>query len=294
MQVPLTGRKLILAGGVALALVLVGIFFLLTQRKEIPQPVQEAPTTSSAQTSVLGRSAGGHAIEVTTYGTGPRRILFVGGIHGGYEWNSVLLAYQVMDYLAEHPDSVPSSVSVSIIPNANPDGLIAVTGKEGRFTAADASTDATVLAAGRFNANNVDLNRNFSCHWQPESTWRNTPVSAGTAPFSEPEAKVVRDFVLATDPVAVIFWHSQGNAVYASECDEGVLLGTLALMNAYATAAKYQAIESFTAYPITGDAEGWLASIGIPAITVELSSHTTTEWEKNLAGVTALFKLYGE
>ena len=46
-------------------------------------------------------------------------------------------------------------------------------------------------------------------------------------------------------------------------------------------------------YTITGDAEGWLASIGIPAITVELSTHATIEWDKNLAGFKALLGYYG-
>ena len=37
--------------------------------------------------------------------------------------------------------------------------------------------------------------------------------------------------------------------------------------------------------------DGWLASIGVPAITVELSSHESVDWDKNLAGVKALLML---
>jgi hypothetical protein len=80
--------------------------------------------------------------------------------------------------------------------------------------------------------------------------------------------------------------------VYASECEEGILPDTRALMNAYAAASLYPAVDSFDAYAITGDAEGWLASLGIPAITVELSTHETIEWERNLAGFNALLELY--
>jgi hypothetical protein len=64
-------------------------------------------------------------------------------------------------------------------------------------------------------------------------------------------------------------------------------------MNTYATAAGYPAVDVFSPYTVTGDAEGWLASIGIPAVTVELATHKTIEWEKNLAGFVALMKLYG-
>jgi len=63
-------------------------------------------------------------------------------------------------------------------------------------------------------------------------------------------------------------------------------------MDAYSHAAGYKAVRTFDAYEVTGDAEGWLASEHIPAITVELSTHETVEWEKNLSGIKALFVLY--
>jgi hypothetical protein len=63
-------------------------------------------------------------------------------------------------------------------------------------------------------------------------------------------------------------------------------------MNAYSKASGYPAVDSFNAYPITGDSEGWLASIGIPAITVELKTHQTLEWENNLAGFRAVLESY--
>ena len=63
---------------------------------------------------------------------------------------------------------------------------------------------------------------------------------------------------------------------------------------AYAKAGGYQAVKAFDAYPVTGDSEGWLASIGIPAITVELSTHESIEWDKNLAGVKAVLGYYGK
>ncbi|MDP4020581.1 MAG: M14 family metallopeptidase [Candidatus Adlerbacteria bacterium] len=255
-------------------------------------PAAPGPTASVPQTEIVGASVLGRAITAYTYGDGPQHLLFVGGMHGGYEWNSVLLAYQFMDYAKANPDIIPDNVTVTVIPSLNPDGVFKVVGNEGRFSPADASTNAVTLASGRFNANHIDLNRNFDCKWQPNSTWRSEVVGAGSAPFSEPEAKALRTFVLKYLPDAVIFWHSQANAVYASECEEGILQGTRAIMNAYATASGYPAVDSFDAYEITGDAEGWLASVHIPAITVELSTHESVEWEQNLAGVMALFDLY--
>jgi murein tripeptide amidase MpaA len=92
--------------------------------------------------------------------------LFVGGIHGGYEWNSILLAYEMADYLKGNPSVIPANLTVHIIPNLNPDGLFLATGLEGRFVATDITSNAMhTSGVGRFNANKVDLNRNFDCKW---------------------------------------------------------------------------------------------------------------------------------
>jgi len=119
-------------------------------------------------------------------------------------------------------------------------------------------------------------------------TWQNKPESAGTAAFSEPEAQAIRDLATKLKPVVVVFWHSASGTVYASACEGGMAPDDLAAMNTYAKAAGYRTSAKFDAYPITGDSEGWLASIGIPAVTVELATHTGVEFDKNLAGVNAL------
>jgi predicted deacylase len=277
---------------IVLAVLGVGIYYFYQRSQTPPVPIPAPTATTTAFTrEVIGKSVEGRELEAYTYGKGPHHLLFVGGMHGGYEWNSVLLARQMMTYL-EAPQNVPSQLTVTIIPSINPDGVYKATGKVGAFAAADATTSASVLASARFNAHGVDLNRNFDCKWQPESTWRSQKVSAGTAAFSEPEAAAIRDWVFKNKPEAAIFWHSQANAVYASECLNGILPETLKIMNLYAGAAGYPSVSSFDAYPVTGDVEGWLASINIPAITVELSTHETVEWDRNLAGTKALLQHY--
>lgn len=238
-------------------------------------------------TSVEGRPITAFIFEHPSTRTAKREILFVGGIHGGYEWNSVLLAYRTIAYLKSHRDALPDTVRVVIIPSLNPDGVFAVTKKEGEFAAEDVHVEYA-NGEGRLNANGVDLNRNFGCKWSKNAQWRGKSVGAGENAFSEPESQALRDYVALHHPVAVVFWHSQANAVYASECHNGVLPKTEEIMNAYAKSAGYTAVESFTAYPVTGDAEGWLASLEIPAITVELSTHEDIEWDKNRRGIDAL------
>lgn len=246
---------------------------------------------SSPIHTVIGSSVEGRNIDAYTYGNGATHLAFVGGIHGGYEWNSVLLAYEFMDYLNANPMIIPEDISVTIIQSANPDGVYKIIGKEGRFTINDVPTNIS-QEPGRLNANGVDLNRNFDCKWKPKSTWRGNIVNAGSVAFSEPETLAIRNFVLKNNPDVVVFWHSQSNAVYASECENGILPKTLEIMDIYASASGYPAVDSFDAYEITGDAEGWLASINIPAITVELKTHETVELDRNLAGIKALFEYY--
>ncbi len=272
-------------GLVALAIAGVVVFVMIS--KEEPEVVEEIVKEEFSKSFVIGNSVEGRPIEVFSFGNGDKHLLFVGGIHGGYEWNSVYLAYRFIDHIEENPSLITDNLTVSIIPSANPDGLFKIVGSGARFTVEDIPDSDH--SSGRFNANGVDLNRNFDCKWAPQSTWRGNIVSAGTSPFSEPESQAIRDFVLENSPDAVVFWHSQANAVYASECENGILPKTREVMNTYSKASGYPAVDSFDAYPVTGDAEGWLASINIPAITVELSSHDFIEWDKNIAGVKALF-----
>lgn len=257
----------------ALVIVVIGIFAIVNKK---PASVPESlPIKVNGTKEVIGKSVQMREIESYEYGTGDKKLVLVGGMHGGYEWNSIVLAEKMMQYLKENPGILPANLSVVIIPNLNPDGVI----KD---------------AKGRFNANGVDLNRNFDCKWKPESMWQGKKVSGGTKAFSEPESQVFRDFILQNklNIKGVVFWHSKANAVYASECKEGILPVTLDIMNVYAKASGYKPIKTFDSYEVTGDAEGWLASINIPAITVELKTHETIEWSQNLAGVKALLEYY--
>jgi len=281
----------------ALIAIGVGVFMLRTLQKAPPvlpaaSSVEEEASAPAQRQAVIGKSVEGRDIEAYTYGSGPTHLLFVGGIHGGYEWNSVLLAYNFIDYFDNNPTAIPDTLTITIVPSANPDGVYKVIGKEGRFTLTDAPAEKNANGVGRFNAHNVDVNRNFDCKWQPTSTWRSNTVSAGTAPFSEPEAQAIRNIVRQEEPTAVVFWHSQSNAVYASQCTQGILPGTRTLMNTYAQASGYPAVDVFNAYTTTGAADDWLASIGIPAVTVELATHATVEWQRNLAAVQALLTHY--
>ena len=264
-----------------------------------PQETTTASTTETVDsdtdgTTIIGSSSGEHDIAAYHYGTGDTEVLFVGGIHGGYSWNTTLVAYELMNYLEKNPTAIPEGVKVTVIPVLNPDGLTKIVGTTEAFSKADVPQGVGATIPGRFNDNDVDLNRNFDCDWKATGTWQNRTVSGGSKAFSEPESQAFRDYVTDAEPSAVVVWYSAAGGVYSSNCHNGVLPETKTLTNIYAQASEYPAHESFDYYEITGDAVNWLAKIGVPAISVLLTTHEDTEWEKNKAGIEAVLKHYAQ
>lgn len=249
------------------------------------KPVDEKRT-------VIGSSVEKREITAYHYGAGEKELLFVGGIHGGYEWNTTLVAYELMDYLEANPSVIPANVKVTVIPVLNPDGLNSVVGTTGRFTQADVSTQKATVIAGRLNANEVDLNRNFDCGWQASAVWQKTKVSGGSEAFSEPESQALKNYVDSHKLSAAVVWYSAAGGVFASQCDNGILPATKILAKTFADASGYKSYDSFDFYETTGDMVNWLAKKNIPAISVILTTHEDTEWSKNQAGTLALIKYY--
>lgn len=262
--------------------------------KQNQEKVMEESEVKEPETETrIGTSVEDRDIVAYHYGTGDTELLFIGGIHGGYSWNTSLVAYELMDYLDENPDVIPENVKVTVVPVMNPDGLYKVAETDGRFKASD--IDSTIdTTSGRFNANNVDLNRNFDCDWQPKGTWQQKTVDAGSKVFSEPESQAIKNYVEKNQPTAVVAWYSSAGGVFASNCHGEVMSETKDLTNLFAKASGYKAYEEFDFYEITGDMVNWLAKNDIPAISVLLTTHKDTEWSKNKAGVEAILNHYSE
>ena len=265
-----------------------------TATTNTPAPVvKETPPVDTTKT-VIGTSVSGNSLTAYHFGTGEKELLFVGGLHGGYEWNTVLVAFQLMDYLKANPSVIPTNVKVTVIPVMNPDGLQKVVGTTTRFEAKDVASKEATVVSGRFNANNVDLNRNFDCDWKSTGVWQTKTVSGGDSVFSEPESQAVKKYVETHKPTAAVVWYSAGGGVFASNCHNGVSAETNTLTKKFADASSYSAHQSFDFYETTGDMVNWLAKNNIPAISVLLTNHKDTEWKKNQAGVDALLKYYAK
>ncbi|MDZ4768804.1 MAG: M14 family metallopeptidase [Chloroflexota bacterium] len=230
--------------------------------------------TSTGDTSgIVGETVGvsheGRAIDVYRFGTGARVLLLVGGMHGGYEANTVILMRRLIAHFQTTTDAVPGDAALWIIPVANPDGLAYGGGERGRF-----------------NGRGVDLNRNWGCDWSRDAVWRQTQVNPGIASFSEPETQAIADFILAHRPAAALFYHSAANGVFPGNC--GGDHGSAGMAALYAVSADYACCAAFSAYPVTGTAATWADGQGIPAADVELTTRDSPEFERNLRGVLAL------
>jgi len=217
----------------------------------------------------IGQSVEGRDIVAHHFGTGPRSLLLVGGMHGGWEENTVTLVSEMIVHFQANPQDILPGLSLVLVPVANPDGMA-----HGR------------VEAGRFNANQVDLNRNWGCNWSAEARWRDQAVNAGPRPFSEPETSALSAFIQVLRPAAVLFYHSAAGGIFAGNC--GGDHGSMLMSQVLGEATGYSYGQPFTAYRVTGTAASWVDGLGIPAADVELVTWTDSEFERNLRGVMAL------
>ncbi len=219
---------------------------------------------------VYGSSVENRPLVAYRFGSGPIARALIGGIHGGYEWNTTSLMSKTLEHLAADPHLIPPDLTLYVIPLVNPDG-------------AAAGADRV---EGRMNANGVDLNRNWDYRWQPTATHGSWPVSAGAHPFSEPETAALRDFILDRDIEAAIFYHSAAAVVFSGAGQDTSETVALSRFIAAATGYRY-APEGVPGQVTTGNAIDWLSQQGIAAAEVELSTHEALDWEQNLRGILA-------
>ena len=245
-----------------------GIYANINQDIQIGStPETSTPLNMVQGYLVIGYSVERQPLEVYRFGSGPRNVMIVAGIHGGYEWNTIVLADEFIDYLYHHPEIIPPRLSIHILRSMNPDGAIL---KGNPW--------------GRGNANHVDLNRNWNSSWSEDvpkpNCWDLVPLSAGAYPGSEPETQALMHYILDADIEALISYHSAGLGIFAggkpSTPESLSLAETIAAVSDY----PYPPIDIGCEY--TGTMTDWLADHGIAAVDIELSTHWDTDLEQNL------------
>lgn len=233
-------------------------------------PTQPASATPLPPIFVFGRSAAGRDLLGYRYGFGSQVVMLVGGIHAGYEANTIRLLEELQTHFSENLGDIQPEITLIFVPALNVDGV-----EYGR------------TLRGRYNGNGVDLNRNWGCGWSEEAFFQNDTVNPGAEPFSEPETRALGSLIERTRPAAVIFYHAAANGVFAGDCPEGnTISADLGLL--YGQASGYPSGGVFSEYVVTGSAPAWVSSLGIPALDVELATADSTEFTRNLNAILAV------
>ena len=230
-----------------------------------PEFAQEIQTyyDHDPQKVILGYSVEGTPISMEIFGSGPDKVLIVGGIHGN-EPTGAMLASDFANYLRLNPAEYEHH-TVGIIARANPDGL-----RHGTRT----------------NASGVDLNRNF-----PTANWRFAQIgelSHGQSPAGEPETQAVMAAVELLHPERAIDIHSIPQGYFCNNYD-GAADNLAGLMSDY---NKYPA-RADIGYPTPGALGCWLGiDLEIPAITLELPREQSDVlcWQDNAAALLAFLQ----
>ena len=223
---------------------------------------------------VYGTSVEGRDLNVSIFGTNDEngtKIMFTGGIHGS-EWRSGDLT-QFIEYLKDNPNLIiDKNLTLIIAPFTNPDGTIRNI---------------------RYNANGVNLNRNWPDQWEYAPTW-----NRGSSPLSEPESKHLYDLTIKEMPDHILSYHAQWPPYGI------IFLGDNSNPN---TVEFARWVSDNTGYPLgihpaddspTGDIGGdqcvWANSIQINCLIIEATYVQNSDWDKNFPMYKALISKYSE
>jgi serine/threonine protein kinase len=244
----------------------------ISVKTSTPIPISTPPPTATitpaaielaVEKGSIGESVSGLPIAFLRIGTG-QKVLVIGAAIHGEEKGAANFAQKIAAWLEQTLDSLPADTRVYVLTSLNPDGSAANT---------------------RYNANKIDLNRNWlTQNWITDATGPAGIVkgSGGSQPFSEPETKALSTWLLglknqSQGRLAVVFYH-------LSISPEGEVLPAYDLLNneinpepsaaryaqLYARAAGYQYLTTWTHYSITGEAINWCGEQQLACFDVEL------------------------
>ena len=176
------------------------------------------------------------------------------------------------------------------VPNANPDGYAwnekyhprggGMKRKNGHRT------------CGAAEQSGVDINRNFGRFWNYDEVGSSSHGCSqqyrGSAPFSEPETRAIRQLVRLHRPTAVLHWHGWGNDLaYPFSYDWRApmaidelqlfqeLSGEMTARNGYAAGRGFETV----GYSTNGDSDDWgWGEAGAVSMTIEVGSSDDSFW----------------
>ena len=202
----------------------------------------------------IGTSHQGRPLRVTTVGHGPRRVLWIGGIHGN-EREGRISTRELPRVLAATPGAC-EKVTLRILEDCNPDGTAQNT---------------------RGNKKGVDLNRNYPAkNFKPSRLF-------GLRPLDQPEARALHDLVLEFRPHLVIVahsWHDDHFINFDGPAEH--------LARRFSELSGYRVQPSSNIAPTPGSLGSWVGgTLGTPILTLEYprGKEARTAWRETRAAI---------
>lgn len=215
-------------------------------------PIATVESSSLPKSLPIGTSVKGQSIVLTRFGSGGRRLLIIGGVHGD-EFGAIV-AQQLVDALTSQQASLPPDTQIDVITCLNPDGRSANT---------------------RGNTHGVDLNRNMpSTNWSQKLDKQDSSakegLTGGATAGSEPETQALLG-VLQTRYAVVTSLHSAGGLVdFDGPSAEALARQVSAACGLPVKHLPYQP-------HIRGSLGLYLAEHNTPLLTIELSRPQLTD-----------------
>jgi hypothetical protein len=209
------------------------------------------------QWQTIGTSVQGRPLRITRLGQGPRRVLWVGGIHGN-EREGRISTDELPRALLETPGAT-ETITLTILEDVNPDGTAQNT---------------------RGNARGVDLNRNYPAdNFKPSRLF-------GLKALDQPEAKALHDLILDERPHLVIVAHSWHDDHFINfDGPSEHLAARFSKLSGY----RVKPSDSFA--PTPGSLGSWVGGkLGIPILTLEYhrGREPWTAWRETKAAILAV------
>jgi serine/threonine protein kinase len=219
-----------------------------------PTPLSTATADLEMRWHTIGRSVQGRELTVASIGPPAKRaVVVVGSIQGDQPLTRELVV-AVADHLERVADQLPKDVAFHLLPSLNPDGN---------------------AAESRFNANGVDLNRNWdTADWRSRAAVPGHPDgkagAGGPQPFSEPETRAALDLISSLRRqdarLIVMVLHSSVRRETGEVYPGGE--NSIEMAYTYASEAGYDVHDQWAEYTTSGEMVTWCSEQGIRAIDV--------------------------
>jgi g-D-glutamyl-meso-diaminopimelate peptidase len=240
----------------------------------------------------IGKSVEGRSIYALRVGNGKKEILLDASLHAREHMTTNVLMEMIDQYSSHYVrdskfgsyqvKSVLDQTSIWFVPMMNPDGVTLV--QNGLNAVANKDLVRKInggpnIARWKANIRGVDLNRNFDATWSSIILTPPYNVPAfknykGIAPFSEPESKALRDFVLARPFKSYITYHSSGEIIYWGYDSMNNYNRNYNLVKSVANVTGYSIIPPNPKKP-SAASESWFTKVKkMPAMTVEIAKYS--------------------